>query len=178
MPDKSLRQFERLQDTPCQPIKAAEEHKSMNSHKYMVKNTFVPALWVSARGHDFSQERMRDQAIPPTTVSVDYIWWYGLYIRGYKIPIDCPMVCIFPHVVDHYHPHSWICYVLILRMMATQMRLMLIGSKRCTRCGSSFMFGSFRFLLMYLLFIFHVLLWLISLSCLGHGVSDIYHNLI
>lgn len=70
---RRLRQSEQWYYFPGSPIKAAEEQRSSNSLKYVVKDTFVEALWLVAWGHNYFKIEMRARAIPPRIVSPNYM---------------------------------------------------------------------------------------------------------
>lgn len=102
------RQFRHRQYVSGAPIKAAEEQRSSNSHKNVVKNTFVDTLWIGAWGHNYLETQLSVQAIPLSTVSLGYMQCiaFGVIIQ-YRIPIDFSTLFNFRHVVSHHLPSSW-----------------------------------------------------------------------
>lgn len=73
MPDRCLQQFEQWQYILGVPIKTAEEHMFSDFHKYVVKNTFVAALWLATQGHNYFEIQMTAPAIPPSPINPGYM---------------------------------------------------------------------------------------------------------
>ncbi|KAI5658326.1 hypothetical protein M9H77_27119 [Catharanthus roseus] len=98
MPNQVLRQFGFRQCIPAHPIQPQEARRPPNNTMYVLRNTFVEALWLEAPSHFLTETWTSVPAIPASSCTNDYMDWYlprtypriqnlGNIPRGYNVPI-------------------------------------------------------------------------------------------
>ncbi|KAI5649090.1 hypothetical protein M9H77_35095 [Catharanthus roseus] len=98
MLDRVLRQFGFRQCIPAHPIQPREARRPLNNRMYILRNTFVEALWLEAHSHLFIETWTSVPAIPVSSCTDDYMDWYlprthpriqspGNIPSGYNVPV-------------------------------------------------------------------------------------------
>ncbi|KAI5663655.1 hypothetical protein M9H77_22978 [Catharanthus roseus] len=98
MPDWVLRQFGFRQCIPAHPIQPREARRPPNNRMYVLRNTFVEALWLEAPSHLLTETWTSVPAIPASSCTDDYMDWYlprthpriqnpGNIPSGYNVPV-------------------------------------------------------------------------------------------
>ncbi|KAI5654056.1 hypothetical protein M9H77_31243 [Catharanthus roseus] len=98
MPDRVLRQFRFRQCVPAHPIQPQEARKPPNNRMYVLRNTFVEALWLEAPSHLLIESWTSVLAIPSSSCTDDYMDWFLLRShpriqnpsnipRGFQVPV-------------------------------------------------------------------------------------------
>ncbi|KAI5654808.1 hypothetical protein M9H77_31995 [Catharanthus roseus] len=75
MPDRVLRQFGFRQCIPAHPIQPREARRPLNNRMYVLRNTFVEALWLQAPSHLLTKTWTSIPAIPASSFTDDYLDW-------------------------------------------------------------------------------------------------------
>ncbi|KAI5675798.1 hypothetical protein M9H77_06748 [Catharanthus roseus] len=102
MPDQVLRQFGFRQYIPAHSIQPREARRPLNNGMYILRNTFVEALWLEAPSHLLTETWTSVSAIPASSYTDDYLDWYhprthpriqnpGNIPRGYNVPLATAM---------------------------------------------------------------------------------------
>ncbi|KAI5667256.1 hypothetical protein M9H77_17109 [Catharanthus roseus] len=76
MPDRILRQFGSRQCIPAHPIQPQEARRPPNNRMYVLRNTFVEALWLEAPSHLLTETWTSVPAIPPSSCTDGFMGWY------------------------------------------------------------------------------------------------------
>ncbi|KAI5648108.1 hypothetical protein M9H77_34113 [Catharanthus roseus] len=103
MPDRILRQFGFRQCILAYPIQPREARRPPNNRMYVLRNTFVQALWLEAPSHLLKKSWTSVSAIPTSSCTDDYMDWYlprthpriqnpGNILSGYNVPIAPAML--------------------------------------------------------------------------------------
>ncbi|KAI5673291.1 hypothetical protein M9H77_13655 [Catharanthus roseus] len=98
MPDRVLRQFGFRQCISAHPIQPWEARRPPNNRMYVLRNTFVEALWLEAPLHLLTETWTSVPAIPASSCIDDYLDWYlpcthlriqnpENILSGYNIPV-------------------------------------------------------------------------------------------
>ncbi|KAI5671794.1 hypothetical protein M9H77_12158 [Catharanthus roseus] len=83
---------------PAHPIQHQEPRRLLNNRMYVLRNTFVEALWLEAPSHLLTESWTSVPAIPASFCTDDYIDWYlsrthpkiqnlGNIPSGYNVPV-------------------------------------------------------------------------------------------
>ncbi|KAI5649759.1 hypothetical protein M9H77_35764 [Catharanthus roseus] len=95
--DVLLRQFGFRQCIPPYPIQSREARRPPNNRMFILRNTFVEALWLEAPSHLLTESWTSVPAIPASSYTDDYMDWYlpcthsriqnpGNILSGYNVP--------------------------------------------------------------------------------------------
>ncbi|KAI5660161.1 hypothetical protein M9H77_28954 [Catharanthus roseus] len=76
MPDRILRQFGFRQCIPAHPIQPPEARRPPNNRMYVLRNTFVEALWLEAPSYLLTESWTSVPVIPMSSCTDDYMRWY------------------------------------------------------------------------------------------------------
>ncbi|KAI5658901.1 hypothetical protein M9H77_27694 [Catharanthus roseus] len=104
MPDRVLRQFGYKQCIPAYPIQPQEALRPPNNRMYVLRNTFVEALWLEAPTHLLIETWISVPTILPSSCTDDYMGWYlprshpriqnlGNIPSGFHLPVVPVMSC-------------------------------------------------------------------------------------
>ncbi|KAI5670692.1 hypothetical protein M9H77_11056 [Catharanthus roseus] len=83
---------------PAHPIKPHEARRLPNNRMYVVRNTFVEALWLETPSHLLTESCTRIPAIPSSSYRDDYMDWFlprshlriqnpSNVSRGFHVPV-------------------------------------------------------------------------------------------
>ncbi|KAI5664773.1 hypothetical protein M9H77_24096 [Catharanthus roseus] len=98
MPDRVLRQFGFRLCIPAHPIQPQEVRRPLNNRMYVLRNTFIEALWLETPSHLLTESWTSVPAIPVSSCTDDYMGWYLPYthpriqnpeniLSGYNVPV-------------------------------------------------------------------------------------------
>ncbi|KAI5664516.1 hypothetical protein M9H77_23839 [Catharanthus roseus] len=98
MPDRILRQCGFRQCIPAHPIHPQDACRPLNNRMYVLRNTFVEALWLEAHLHLLIESWTSVPAILASSCTDDYMGWYlprthqriqnpGNIFSGYNVPV-------------------------------------------------------------------------------------------
>ncbi|KAI5668489.1 hypothetical protein M9H77_18342 [Catharanthus roseus] len=76
IPDRVLRQSGFRQCILAQTIQPHEARRPPNDRMYVVRNTFVEALWLEAPSHLLTESWTSVPTIPPSSYTDDYMDWF------------------------------------------------------------------------------------------------------
>ncbi|KAI5671719.1 hypothetical protein M9H77_12083 [Catharanthus roseus] len=76
MPDRVLKQFGFRQCIPAHPIQPQEARRPPNNRMYVLRNTFVEALWLETPSHLLTESWTNVSTIPSSSCTDDYMDWY------------------------------------------------------------------------------------------------------
>ncbi|KAI5652788.1 hypothetical protein M9H77_29975 [Catharanthus roseus] len=91
MPDRVLRQFGFRQCIPTHPIQPHEARRPLNNRMYVVRNTFVEALWLEAPSHLLTNSYTDDYMDSVLPRSHPRIQNPSNIPRGFHVPIALAM---------------------------------------------------------------------------------------
>ncbi|KAI5656526.1 hypothetical protein M9H77_25319 [Catharanthus roseus] len=99
MPDRVVRQFGWRQCIPAHPIRPKEARRPVNNRMYMVKNTFVEALWLEAPSHLLTETWISVPAVTLDERTDDYMQWFTPRTHPrIQNPNNIPLVFMFQFI--------------------------------------------------------------------------------
>ncbi|KAI5669132.1 hypothetical protein M9H77_18985 [Catharanthus roseus] len=76
MPNRVLRRFEFRQCISAHPIQPHEARRLLNNRMYVVRNTFVEALWLETPSHLLTESWTSVLVIPPSSCTDNHMEWF------------------------------------------------------------------------------------------------------